>query len=181
VDKLDRPDRIVFDLDPSVEDFTAVRRAARELGDLLEELGLARFAMLTGSRGVHVVVPLRRTHQVDETRAFARALARVLAERFPDELTVEARKAKRGDRILIDVARNAYAQTVVAPYAVRPKPGAPVATPIDWSQLSDSRLDPQRYTLRNLFRKLDRDGDPWADMARSARSLREARKRLERL
>jgi bifunctional non-homologous end joining protein LigD len=181
VDKLDRPDRMVFDLDPSREDFAAVRRAARAAGDMLEELGLPRYAMTTGSRGVHVVVPLRRTHDTGEVRAFARDVARVLAARYPDALTVEARKAKRGDRILIDVARNGYAQTVVAPYAVRAKPGAPVATPIDWSELSDGRLSAQRYNVRNLFRRLDRDEDPWAGMGRDARSLGAARKRLDRL
>jgi bifunctional non-homologous end joining protein LigD len=182
VDRLDRPDRLVFDLDPSKEDFSAVRAAARRLGDLLEdELGLARFAMTTGSRGVHVVVPLRRDHDVDEVRRFARDVARVIAERYPDDLTVEARKAKRGDRILVDVARNGWAQTVVAPYAVRPKPRAPVATPLDWSELSDSRLGPQRWNVRNLFRRLDRDGDPWAAIARSARSLGAPRRRLDKL
>jgi len=182
VDRLDRPDRMVFDLDPSREDFAAIRLAARRLGDLLEdELELARYAMTTGSRGVHVVVPLRRSHDTDEVRAFARDLARVLAARYPDELTVEARKAKRGTRILIDVARNAYAQTVVAPYGVRAKPGAPVATPLDWSELSDRRLGPQRYTVRNVFRRLDRDGDPWKGIGRDARSLGPARKRLDDL
>jgi bifunctional non-homologous end joining protein LigD len=180
-DRLERPDRMVFDLDPTVEDFTAVRAAAREMGDLLEELGLPRFAMTTGSRGVHVVVPLRRTHDFDEVRAFSREVARAMAERDPKRLTVEARKAKRGDRILIDVMRNAYAQTVVAPFAPRPKPGAPVATPLDWSELSDRRLTAQRFTVRNVFRRLDRDGDPWKDIARHAASLGAARKRLGEL
>ena len=182
VDGLGRPDRLVFDLDPSKEDFTAVRTAALRLGELLEdELGLARFAATTGSRGVHVVVPLRRDHDGDEVRRFAGDVARLVAERHPDDLTVEARKAKRGDRILVDVARNGWAQTVVAPYAGRPKPGAPVATPLDWSELSDRRLGPQRWNVRNLFRRLDSDGDPWAGIARSARSLGAPRKRLDEL
>jgi bifunctional non-homologous end joining protein LigD len=180
-DRLDRPDRMVFDLDPSREDFAAVRRAARQVGELLEELGLACYAMTTGSRGVHVVVPLRRTHGVDEVRAFSRDVAGLLAARHREDLTVEARKAKRGDRILIDVARNGYAQTVVAPYAVRPKPGAPVATPIRWEELSDRRLTPQRYDLRSLFRRLDRVGDAWEGIGSDARSLRQARRRLDDL
>jgi bifunctional non-homologous end joining protein LigD len=173
VDKLERPDRLVFDFDPSVEDFAAVRAAAREMGELLDELGLAHYAMLTGSRGVHVVVPLRRDHDFDEARAFARKVAVMLAERDPKRLTVEARKAKRGDRILIDVLRNAYAQTAVPPYAVRPKPGAPVATPIDWSELTSGRLRAQSFNVRNLFRRLDRDGDPWAGFGRARKRLPE--------
>jgi bifunctional non-homologous end joining protein LigD len=178
VDKLDRPDRLVFDFDPSEDDFPGVRAGARAMGALLDELGLAHYAMLTGSRGVHVVVPLRRNHDFEEARAFSREVAGVLAEREPRRLTVEARKAKREGRILIDFMRNAYAQTAVPPYAVRPKPGAPVATPLDWSELSDSRLRAQRFNVRNLFRRLDREGDPWASFAKDARSLGPARKRL---
>jgi bifunctional non-homologous end joining protein LigD len=180
-DRLERPDRLVFDLDPSVEDFAAVRRAARDLGALLEEIGLAPFAMTTGSRGLHVWVPLRREHAFDDVRAFARDVARVLAARSPDALTLEARKAKRGDRILIDIGRNAWAQTAVPPYAVRPKPKAPVATPLEWAELQDSKLRPDRWTVKNLFRRLAAKGDPWSDMGRRASGLRGARKRLEAL
>jgi bifunctional non-homologous end joining protein LigD len=180
-DKLERPDRLVFDFDPSEDNFSAVRTAAREMGELLDELGLAHYAMTTGSRGVHVVVPLRRNHDFDEARAFARDVAGVLAERDPKNLTVEARKAKREGRILIDFMRNAYAQTAVPPYAVRPKPGAPVSTPLDWSELSDGRLTAQRYNVRNLFRRLDRDGDPWRGMSKDARPLAGAAKKLAEL
>jgi bifunctional non-homologous end joining protein LigD len=181
VDKLDRPDRIVFDLDPTQHDFGSVRRAARELGDLLRELGLKPHAMTTGSRGVHVVTPIRRDKEFDHVRAFARDVARVMAARDPGGLTVEQRKNKRGDRIFIDVGRNAYAQTAVPPYAVRPKPGAPVSTPLDWSELSDGRLTAQRYNVRNLFRRLDRDGDPWRGMSKDARPLASAVKKLGEL
>jgi bifunctional non-homologous end joining protein LigD len=181
MDRVRQPDRLVIDLDPSVPDFAAVRRAARQAGALLEELGLTPFAMATGSRGLHVWTPLRRGPDFDEVKAFARAAAGVLAARHPDELTTEARKAKRGDRILLDVARNAYAQTAVPPYAVRARPGAPVATPLEWKELSDSRLRPDRWTVNNLFRRLASKGDPWAEMASHARGLSGARKRLAAL
>jgi bifunctional non-homologous end joining protein LigD len=181
MDRVRRPDRLVVDLDPSVPDFAAVRRAARAAGGLLEELGLAPFAMATGSRGLHVWTPLRREADFDEVKAFARDAARLLASRHPDELTTEARKAKRGDRILLDVARNAYAQTAVPPYAVRARAGAPVATPLEWKELSDSRLRPDRFTVRNLFRRLASKGDPWAEMGSHARGLAGPRKRLEAL
>jgi bifunctional non-homologous end joining protein LigD len=114
-------------------------------------------------------------------RALARHLGRVLADRHPDELTSEWRKEKRDGRILVDTARNTYAQTAVPPYAVRPRPGAPVATPIDWDELSDSRLRPDRWTVKNVLRRLAAKGDPWADMQSYARGISRARRRLESL
>jgi bifunctional non-homologous end joining protein LigD len=179
--KLDQPDRLVFDLDPSDTNFARVRPTARELGELLKELGLPPFAMTTGSRGVHVWVPLRPGPGFDDVRRFARDVAEVLVGRRPEELTLEARKNKRGDRILIDLMRNGYAQTAVPPYAVRPRPSAPVATPLRFSELSDSRLRPDKFTLANIGRRVARLGDPWAGMGRNARSLTGPSKRLERL
>ncbi len=181
-DRLRQPDRIVFDLDPAPgADFAAVRRAARQTGDLLRELGLEPFAQVTGSKGIHVWSPLRRRATFEEVKPFARTAAEVLAARYPDDLTTEFRKAERGGRILIDVMRNAYAQTAVPPYAIRPRPGAPVATPIAWEELSDSKLRADRWTVTNVLRRLRAKGDPWADIASFARGLSRARKRLERL
>jgi bifunctional non-homologous end joining protein LigD len=177
-DRLERPDRLIVDLDPSNGRPAEVRRAARDFGTLLRELGLEPFAMTTGSRGYHVVAPLQRRQDFDDVRAFARDLAEVAAERDP-RLTVEQRKAKRGDRILIDVMRNAYAHTAVAPYAVRARPGAPVATPLHWEELEDSKLRPDRWNLRTVRKRVERDGDPWADIARAARPLGPARRALD--
>jgi bifunctional non-homologous end joining protein LigD len=181
-DRLWQPDRMVLDLDPPPGvDFNAVRRAARHSGELLRELGFAPFAQVTGSKGIHVWTPLRRRAGNDEVRAFARDLARVLAARHPDELTTEWRKEKRDGRILVDTARNTYAQTAVPPYAVRPRPGAPVATPIDWDELSDSKLRPDRWTIKSVLRRLGTKGDPWADIASYARGISRARRRVESL
>jgi bifunctional non-homologous end joining protein LigD len=181
-DRLRQPDRIVFDLDPAPgADFAAVRRAARRTGELLRELGLEPFAQVTGSKGIHVWTPLRRRATFEDVRPFARAVAERLTERYPDELTLEFRKAERGGRILVDVMRNNYAQTAVPPYAVRPLPGAPVATPIEWDELSDSKLRANRWTVKNVMRRLASKGDPWADIASFARGLSRAGKRLERL
>jgi bifunctional non-homologous end joining protein LigD len=181
IDQLGRPDRLVFDLDPSNDSFAEVRRAARSLGELLDALGLAAFAMTTGSRGLHVWVPLRREAGFEEVRRFARDVARVMVDRAPDTLTLEARKQKRGQRILIDILRNGYAQTVVPPYAVRARPGAPVATPLRWRELSDSSLRPDKFTLRNIGSRLSRVGDPWEQISRSAKGPGPARRRLSRL
>jgi bifunctional non-homologous end joining protein LigD len=180
-DRPRHPDRMIFDLDPATEDFDAVRRAARDLSDFLDELGLAVFLQTTGSRGIHVVVPLDRSAGYDVARAFARDVARVLAGRDPKRLTTEMRKARRRDRIFLDTMRNAYAQTAAAPYSVRPRPGAPVATPIDRAELDDPDLGPRRYTIRNIFRRLARKRDPWAGIGRHARSLESPRRRLDRL
>jgi bifunctional non-homologous end joining protein LigD len=180
-DRPEQPDRLVFDLDPPGNDFTAVRRAARWTGDLLREIGLDPFAQVTGSKGIHVWSPLRRRAHFDDVKAFAREAAAVLAARHPDELTTEFRKAKREGRILIDVFRNAYAQTAVPPYAVRPRPGAPVATPLDWDELSDSRLRPDRWTVKTVLRRLAAKGDPWTEIQAHARGLSESRRRLKAL
>ena len=171
-DRLDRPDRLVVDLDPSTEDFGAVRAAARACGDALRAEGLEPFAMVTGSRGVHVVVPLKRTRPTEDVLAWARAFAARLADEQPDALTTEFHKDKRGDRIYLDVARNGPAQTVVPPYAPRPRPHAPVATPLRWEELDDAALRPDGWTLRTIGDRLaSLGGDPWADIASSARAL----------
>jgi bifunctional non-homologous end joining protein LigD len=173
-DKLDRPDRIVFDLDPSVEDemeqFEDVRAGALALGEHLRAMGLVPFAMTTGSRGIHVVAPLRRDHDANTVRTRAGEIAEDFAAEH-DTLTTFWRKDKRDGRILVDTARNTYAQTVVAPYAVRSLPGAPVATPLEWDELNDAELHPRRWTVRDLSARLERRGDPWSDMRREARRL----------
>ncbi len=163
-DALDRPDRLVFDLDPSREDFAAVRESALALGDALRERGLVPFAMVTGSRGVHVVCPLRRRTPTEQVLAFARSFAAEHAAQRPRALTVEFRKAERGQRIFLDVARNGRAQTVVPPYAVRARRGAPVATPIAWDELHDPSLRPDAWTIRTVLERV-RSGDPWAGSA----------------
>lgn len=177
-DRIHHPDQMIFDLDPPPGAFDTVRAATRHLGDILEELGLVPFVKTTGSRGLHVVVPLDGRPTFDETRAFARDVAALVVAGDPGRLTTEVRKAKRGGRVFVDVLRNGYSQTAVAPYSVRARPGAPVATPLDWEEIT-SRLDPGRYTIRNLFRRLGRKPDPWRDMARQARPLEPARRRLE--
>jgi bifunctional non-homologous end joining protein LigD len=177
-DDLERPDQLVFDLDPSVPGLPAVRRATRLVGELLDDLGLTSVVKTTGSRGYHVVVPLRRRESYDDVRAFARELAQALVDREPDLLTLEARKNKRGDRVLVDIQRNGYGQTAVPPYAVRPRPGAPVATPITWDELG--RVEPDQHTIRTIARRLSRGGDRWADLP-SGQSLGKPRQRLRRL
>ena len=153
-DRPERPDRLIFDLDPPGDDFGPVRE---------------------------VVVPLDRSADFEEARSFARDLAELVARRDPGSFTTEHRKAKRKGRIFLDVMRNAYAQTGVPPYAVRARPGAPVAAPIDWKELGDSSLKPDTYTIRSVFRRLSQKEDPWKGIGRHARSIDGPHQKLREL
>jgi bifunctional non-homologous end joining protein LigD len=166
----DKPDRIVFDLDPTGDDFSLVRDAALVTADVLRDLGLEPFAKVTGSRGIHIVAPLTRTRTADEVRERAGEIAERIAAERPDTLTTFWRKDKREGRILIDVARNTYGQTIVAPYAVRAIAGAPVAMPVRWEEVADSSLHPQQFKLREIEARLA-EADPWQDMSSAARAL----------
>jgi bifunctional non-homologous end joining protein LigD len=179
---LDHPDLVVFDLDPpptAASGHRAVRAATRAVGSAFDELGLVPFVQTSGSKGFHVVAPIEPELDQDAVLAFTRDLAALIAARDPKRLTVEVRKAKRGDRVFVDVGRNGYAQTAVAPYSVRARPGATVATPIGWDELG--RVEPRSYTIANLHRRLARKADPWASLAERARPVPPARERLDRL
>jgi len=180
-DRPREPDRLVFDLDPPDEDFGPVRAVAGLLRELLERLGLPPFILTTGSRGAHVVVPIERGLDFDDVRAFADRVAGLLAERHPELVTTEDRVEKRAGRLYIDTRRNAYGQTAVAPYAVRAKPGAPVATPVDWPGLDEAGFTSRRYNIREVPARLAAKGDPWANLDRHPGDLGEARRRLDRL
>jgi bifunctional non-homologous end joining protein LigD len=181
VDRLDRPDRVIVDIDPDEHDAATVRGAARTCAALLDELGLVPFAMTSGSRGYHVVAPLQRRQDGDAVRVFAAGLADLLVARQPDLFTDAMRKEKRGGRILVDVMRSRYAHTAVAPYSVRARPGAPVATPLRLDELDDPETTPQRHTLRTVPERLETLGDPWTGINDAARTLTEPQRRLDAL
>jgi Predicted eukaryotic-type DNA primase len=174
---------VVFDFDPpDGKRFGDVRRAALWARDLLDgELGLTSFVRTTGGRGLHVHVGLNRRADFEEVREFAHRVAETLARRHPDAITAEQRKDKRGDRIYADVMRNAYAQTVVASYGVRGRPGAHVATPLNWAEVEDDGLQPGQFTMATIRARLDGGTDPWAGFAESRHGLGEAAKRLAKL
>jgi bifunctional non-homologous end joining protein LigD len=179
--RLHSPDRLVFDLDPSDSDFATVRATARATAGVLDDLGLARYVQTTGSRGLHVVVPVRGDTDFDTARQFARDVAEVVIADDARHRTLEARKDKRGDRVYLDVMRNAYAQTAVAPYSVRTRPGAPVATPLEWDELDSRGLRADRFTIRDIPKRLAAQGDPWADMSRHSRTLTGPLRQLAKL
>jgi bifunctional non-homologous end joining protein LigD len=181
--KVEVPDQLVFDFDPpDGQHFPDVRRVALWARDLLDgELGLTSFVRTSGGRGLHVHVALNRRAGFDATREFAHQAAEVLARRHPDVVTTEQRKDKRGTRIYADVMRNAYAQTVVANYGVRGRPGAPVATPLSWQEVDDPGLEPGQFTLATVRARLAGTDDPWSDFTTSRHSLGQARNRLAKL
>ncbi|MDX1622692.1 MAG: non-homologous end-joining DNA ligase [Gemmatimonadota bacterium] len=178
-DRLHHPDKLIFDLDPPEGDFGAVLHGARTIREFLIDLGLDPWVMTTGGRGLHVIVPLDRSAGFDTVRDFAHGVADELADREPDRLTTEQRKEKRGGRLFLDYLRNSYAQTAVPPYAVRPRPGAPVACPLAWDELDDPDLSGDAYTVENVFQRLGQMEDPWKGMRRHARSLSDPIDRLE--
>jgi bifunctional non-homologous end joining protein LigD len=184
VDRPEHPDQLIVDLDPPGDDRRSVglvRDAAKLLHDLLDEIKVAAFVKSTGSRGLHVHVPLDRRASFDESRAFARALAEAVVREDPKRFTVEARKKNRGDRLYLDTMRNAYAQHAVAPYSLRALPGAPVAVPLDWSEIAERHFSPRRYRLLDVKHGIDRWEDPWAGIHRAASSAFRAHQRLDRL
>ncbi len=161
-------------------------RAARLLRELLEgELGLTTFVKTTGGKGLHVHLPLDADGDFDAVRGSSPARRpRCWSPASPGLLTLEQRRDKRGDRIYADVMRNAYAQTATAPYGVRGRPGAPVATPLDWAELDDTGLTPRRFTIATVPDRvagLTGGNDPWAGLARHRYRLAKAQQKLSEL
>ena len=182
VGSLDHPDQLIFDLDPPDDDqFAGIRRAALLLRELLEsDLGLTAYVKTTGGKGLHVHVPLDGAQDFEAVRQLARQAGGALAARAPDLVSTEQRKDKRGGLIYADAMRNAYGQHAAAPYSVRGRPGAPVATPLDWAELDDDGLSPHRFTVATVPGRLAGD-DPWAGMPRRRYSARRAAERLSQL
>jgi bifunctional non-homologous end joining protein LigD len=177
-DNVDVPDQMVFDLDPQGDQFEPVRSTALAFKQLLDELALPAFLKTTGSRGLHVVVPLKRRERYDAVRGFARDLAGSIVSQAPHERTMEQLKANRGDRVFIDTNRNGYAQLVAPAYAVRAREGAPVSVPLAWGELERKDLRSNSFTIRTVFQRLDQEKDPWADFWKSAVLLTGARRKL---
>lgn len=177
-DRLDRPDRMVFDLDPDEGlPWSAVVDAARELRELLEGLGLRTFVKTTGGKGLHVVVPLSRGATWEQVHAAARDVAEAMVRRAPDRYLAHASRQAREGRIFIDWLRNAWSASAVAAYSPRARPGAPVSTPLTWDELAGG-VDPGELTVATVPARLAAGRpDPWAEYegarVRLTRALRE--------
>lgn len=156
-----RPVEVMVDLDPTTTDRGPIRAAAGRLRELFAERGYSPRVKTSGSRGLHVVVDVDLP-DFPTARALALEVSEQLVAEEPDEYTLEFYKDKRGDRLLLDINRNAYQQHAVAPYSLRALPGAPVAAPLEWDEALAPTWDPQRWTIKNLFRRLAQRADPWA-------------------
>jgi bifunctional non-homologous end joining protein LigD len=176
----DRPDVIVFDLDPPDGRFDLVRRAARILYELLGELGLSAFVKTTGSKGLHVIAPLDGSAAFDAVMTLCNRIARLVCARHPDELTIEFYKKDRKGRLFVDVMRNALGATFVAAYSVRGRRGAPVSAPIAWAEVDDPKLRADAITLRDIRARVER-GDPWAKLRAKEGSVAAAARALDEL
>ncbi len=162
-DRLERPERIVFDLDPDEElRFTRVRDAAFELKEMLEAAKLRSFPLLTGGKGIHVVVPIRRTRGWEDVKSFAKGFAVKLAASAPEHYVAKASKELRSGRIYVDWLRNDRGATAIAPYSLRARAGAPVATPVDWDELHDLESS-AAFSLDNILDRLAEAGPAWSD------------------
>ena len=163
--EIDRPDTLVFDLDPDAAlPWGTVVDAARATRALLDTAGLASFVKTTGGKGLHVVVPLERRQSWDEAREFARGVALALVAKSPERFTATSGESNRRGRIFVDYLRNARGATAVAPYSLRARPGATVATPLSWDELS-ARVPPASFTIGTVPERIRRKRDPWTGYA----------------
>lgn len=165
-DQPDVPDQMVFDLDPSTADFEPVRETAAALHEILESRGVPGFLKTSGSRGLHIVVPLERDAEYGAVHGIAHDIAKALVADSPKTRTLEFAKKDRMGRVFVDINRNAYAQTYAAAYAVRARPGAPVSFPLNWADLARKDLRPDGVTIRTIWNHID--DDPWKDFWKAA-------------
>ncbi len=178
---LEKPDKIIIDLDPSTTNFETIKTAAKRIKKIIEEkLNATAFVMTTGSRGLHVMLPIKLQANFDEVREFSQNLATYIAKQYPEDLTTAVRKNKRENKLFLDVARNALGQTAVCPYSLRAIKNAPVATPLEWDELAQLE-SAQKYTVSNIFRRLAQKDDPWAQFSDKAVSFKNLQEKLEKL
>ena len=171
-DRPQRPDRVIFDLDPGEGlAFEDVVTGAHEVRARLSDLGLVSFAKTTGGKGLHVVVPIERRHEWPDVKRFARSLAEAIAADAPTRYLTRISIAERRGRIFIDYLRNDPTSTAVAPYSTRSRVNAPVATPVTWDEVGPA-LDPAAFTIRTVPERLrGLNADPWADIDRIRQRL----------
>jgi bifunctional non-homologous end joining protein LigD len=181
IDKPDRPDYVVFDLDPpdSSDGFALAIEVAQLIRALLDELELPGYVKTSGADGIHVLAPIQRRARFDETYEFAGEAARLLERRHPGLVTTEWLKRKRTG-VLVDHRQNGWGKTIASAYSVRPRPGAPVSTPLEWDELTPG-VRPADYTMEVVLRRVDERGDLFAPVLEAKRPLGAASTRLAAL
>jgi bifunctional non-homologous end joining protein LigD len=179
VDKPDRPDFVLFDLDPPDGGFELAIEVAHLIRGLLDELDLPGYVKTSGADGIHVVAPITRRSTFEQTYHFAEQASRLLERRHPGKLTTEWLKKKR-EGVLVDHRQNGHGKTIASVYSVRPKPGAPVSTPLRWEELTPD-VRPRDFGMAQALERIERYGDLFASVLEEPRPLAPAAKELERL
>ena len=179
VDKPDRPDFVLFDLDPPDDGFELAIEVAHLIRELLDELELPGYVKTSGADGIHVVAPITRRSTFEQTYHFAEQASRLLERRHPGKLTTEWLKKKR-EGVLVDHRQNGHGKTIASVYSVRPKPGAPVSTPLRWEELTPD-VRPRDFGMAQALERIERHGDLFAPVLEEPRPLAPAAKKLERL
>jgi bifunctional non-homologous end joining protein LigD len=179
VDKPDRPDFVLFDLDPPDGGFELAIEVAHLIRELLDELELPGYVKTSGADGIHVVAPITRRSTFEQTYHFAEQASRLLERRHPGKLTTEWLKKKR-EGVLVDHRQNGHGKTIASVYSVRPKPGAPVSTPLRWEELTPE-VRPRDFGMAEALERIERHGDLFAPVLREPRPLAPAARKLERL
>ncbi|CAM2821406.1 Putative DNA ligase-like protein Rv0938/MT0965 [Legionella steigerwaltii] len=168
---LEKPDQIIFDLDPQDNDFEKIRKTAFTLKKILDEYEITTFVKTSGSRGLHIHLPIKVHYKFDLIKKISKKIAEKLHQQTPQITTLEQRKDKRGNKVFIDFLRNDYAMTAIAPYSLRAKKGAPIATPLEWEELNDNSLNPQSFHINNIFQRLANKENPWKNFNRYNRHI----------
>ncbi len=179
VDKPHRPDFVLFDLDPPDGGFELAIEVAQLIRELLDELDLPGYVKTSGADGIHVVAPITRRSTFEQTYAFAEKASRLLERRHPGKVTTEWLKKKR-QGVLVDHRQNGWGKTIASVYSVRPKPGAPVSTPLRWDELTSS-VRPRDFTMQIALERVEEHGDLFAPVLAEPRPLAPAAKALARL
>ena len=179
VDKPDRPDFVLFDLDPPDDGFELAIEVAHLIRELLDELELPGYVKTSGADGIHVVAPITRRSTFKQTYDFAEKASRLLERRHPGKLTTEWLKKKR-EGVLVDHRQNGHGKTIASVYSVRPKPGAPVSTPLRWDELTPT-IRPRDFGMEQALRRIGDHGDLYAPVLEDPRPLAPAARKLERL
>jgi bifunctional non-homologous end joining protein LigD len=173
VDKPDRPDFVLFDLDPAADSgFQETVQVALLIKEALDALGLVSFPKTSGADGMHVLVPVQRRHTYDDTRRFAEIIAGALARTHRGLVTTEWTKSKRRG-VLIDANQNGEGKTIASVYSVRPKAGAPVSTPLRWDEVNE-KLNPSIYSMQVVLDRIRRQGDIYEGVLSTKQSLAKA-------
>jgi bifunctional non-homologous end joining protein LigD len=175
--RLDKPDYVVFDFDPVEVPFSRVVEAVLATKEVLDEIGAPAFCKTSGSKGMHIYVPIKPVYSYEQAMNFAHLINMVVEQRLPRTVSLERMPGKRKGLVYLDYLQNRHGATMAAPYSLRPREGATVSTPLNWSEVN-SKLDPGDFNIRTVPKRVEKKGDPWKDMFKRRLDLAKAIKKF---